>query len=341
MTNRQLFEKYQNIKKDTGLSFYDTHIHPHDVFGLAKAEKVSFGEKIKVSGPTLLEKLKYSNSALSLLGFLFRNTPGYITREIKKSFPVISEQKLLEVLSASLIDSAVLVPIYPKVSPYELYKSFSSSKFIRLGSADFSLNEIDLEKDLGQQLNMHSIKGIKLHPNIQSFYPEPSRNNITVESKLKVVYQFANKNNLYLLFHGGISYVPTGFSYERREYALLNRFFSGRKSFLADINVPVVIAHLGIYNIKEPDFKIIRRISEFENVHFDTAAVNPKYILNYLNYFTPKKLVFGSDTLYFNLKYNLEMFLRTLYAHSDSKFEENVLSVFHSNFVNNVLRIRS
>ena len=334
MDDQEILSRFQEVKKQAGLIFYDTHFHPHDVFGFHSAH-IEHQDDLQVeNNPTLLERFHYNSFSLTLLEILFRRVPRYIQKEIKKRFKITDQEFLLKTLTDASMDNAVLVPIYPKVSPQSLYSVLDSPRFLRLGSVNFDLEEKELERDLYSQVELYSIRGIKLHPNIQLFYPHPSLNPSVFESKLNAVYRFAEKHKLYLLFHGGISFVPTGSTFEKREYALLKHFFSNRRSFIQDLRIPVVIAHLGVYNVRNPNLDLVLHLAKYKNVYFDTAGVNPAHISTFLKRCGIEKLLFGSDALYFNLKYNLILLLRVLYDYSATNYQENIAKVFSQNYSN-------
>ncbi len=328
-----LLNRFKEIRSRSGLTFFDTHIHTHEVLGVM-GKAGSFSRNYSAS---LLERLNFNNFSLTILGLLFRITPFYIRSEIRKKFPS-SEDSLVRALTDASIDKATLVPINPNVSPRSLYEDFSSEDFVRLGSPDFSLSLESLNQDLEIQLTQYSIVGIKLHPNIQSFFPHPGKNADVLREKLDLIYRFAEKHKLYLLIHGGISYVPAGGGFELREYGTISNFFDGGIFFLGKLSVPVVIAHLGIYNESNPRWDLIEKIMTYPNIYFDTAGVNPKYIERFLKKGGVSKLLFGSDAMYFNIRHSVESVLNVLYRYSKVDFEKNVISVFSKTYTDYICK---
>ncbi len=339
MKYSDLFKKYLAIKKSTGAVFYDSHVHPFEVFGLKKEGKeIELPVNSSTFSPTLLEKLKFNDVSLLILQGLFRFFPKYIRGEIRKSYRPSGDKILQTLLSNAGIDKATLVPIYPEASPHDIYKVFTDKTAIRLGSVNFSLSETELIRDLENQLSTYKIRGIKLHSNIQSFYPNPSENEELLALKLRATYNYAEKNGLYLLFHGGRSFIPENSIFQKKEFALPKHFITALKESLNTIRVPIIIAHLGVYNIPSPHIDDLRPLIEHDNVYFDTAGVNPKHAVNFLKLYGSKRLIFGSDAQYFNCKHAVVLLLGALNKFNPSDFEENVLNVFSTTYEHLILK---
>lgn len=336
-TEKKLLEMFVKIKSDRKLVYYDTHIHPSDVFGLCDHSAHAH------NGPSLLERLEYSDSVLEILRLLFLYFPRYIKSEIRKKFPYQNEQQLLEEMQRAYIDHGVIVPIPPHATPQKIYANFGSKKFVRLGSIDIhSLSEDDIENEIQSQIQTYQIVGIKLHPNIQSFYPEPSLNDNILRGKLEKIYRIAEKNRLYILIHGGLSYVPTAFDsrekFEKRQFGLLQNFFAENgHTFISELHIPIIIAHLGLYNVINAQFDEIDILSKFSNVYFDTAGISPKLIQRYITKNGIDRLVFGSDAPYFDLRYNIYLVLKAVSSCNKIDFAEAVSKIFSLNY-NKILR---
>ncbi len=323
-----LFNHFLEIKKKSGSVFYDTHTHPRDVLGVV-GKNPSCCEQH--SSPSLLERLKYGNFSLAILRQLFFHAPGYIKKEIIKKYKGLTEATFLKKMDEAGIDQSCIVPLYPSSLPNEVFAEFTSKRFLKLGSVNFSLNVTEIKKDLINQITQYSILGIKLHPNIQGFYPNPEENTEEIREKLKLVYDLAKEHGLYLLFHGGGSYIPSEQGFNYKNYADLTNFTKILNE-LSSSKIFVVIAHLGIYNITNPDLASVSELSRIKNIYFDTAGVSPAHIERFLELSGPEKLIFGSDMPYFNLKYNITLLLQALHHYKKEKFDENVLKVFSKNF---------
>jgi len=327
---KEVFKKFLELKNKTGVTFYDTHVHPMEVFGIEdKQQKDRSSENIY--DPSLLEKLKYSNFSLSILRLLFCLTPQYIRGEISKKFIHTNQDFLLRELELAGINKAILLPVYPYAKPEKIYNDFKSEKFIHLGSLNLDLNASEIKQSLQQQIDKYSIVGLKLHPNIQNFYPIPELNDVYTREKLEKAVAVAKDKSLYLLFHGGLSFAPEKNGFVKKEYALIDNFLN-HTNFLKTLGVPIVIAHLGFYNVKNPNIKKLGSLIEIPNLYFDTAGVNPKYVEEFLNLFGPDRLIFGSDAPYFNMRYNLIMILGAIYEFDNEEFEKNVLKIFSENY---------
>ena len=328
--SREVFKKFLELKNKTGATFYDTHVHPMEVFGIEDRQQKGHYNK-NIYSPSLLEKLKYSNFSLSVLRLLFYFTPQYIRGEISKKFVHTDQDFLLRELGLAGINKATLLPVYPYAKPEKIYSDFKSEKFIHLGSLNLDLSTDEIKQSLQQQIDRYSIVGLKLHPNIQNFYPIPELNDVYIREKLEKAISVAKDKSLYLLFHGGLSFAPEKNSFVKKEYALIDNFLN-HTDFLKTLGVPIVIAHLGFYNVKNPNIKKLGSLMEIPNLYFDTAGVNSKYVEEFLNLFGPDRLIFGSDAPYFNMRYNLTMVLSAIHKFNKAEFERNVLKIFSENY---------
>ena len=69
-----LFQLFLDVKSKNRLEIIDSHVHPMDVLGAQKTNKVSnLKEPIRESmlKPSLLEYLEYNNLSLSILKIIF------------------------------------------------------------------------------------------------------------------------------------------------------------------------------------------------------------------------------------------------------------------------------
>jgi len=336
--NTELFNLYKNLKKDGGFKYYDTHTHPFDVLGITdKTSGINNKDEIK---PSLLEKLKFNDLSLGVLDKIFRYLPRYIENNVIKSFSQRGVSHFIEQMNESGIDVSTLVPVSPFLE-LEHLNEYASERFIKLGSINIhSVTKEEIPVIISNQIKTQGIRGIKLHPNIQRFYPNPADNPKNIREKLEIIYSTVNKENIYILFHGGISYIKSSKGFEKVDYADLKNFHSENKEFLREIKVPIVLAHLGIYNVIRPDIDLIGEIStKYDNIFFDTAAVNQSHIINYTKKYGLSRLVFGSDAKYFNMKYAVKTIINALQCiDSNLSLEERILTVFNKNYELKILR---
>ena len=179
-------------------------------------------------------------------------------------------------MEKSLVDEAVFLPVEPWINTEWSGKYYSNKKFLLLGS--FDVHRIDknkIEERVKYYIEKYKIVGIKLHPNLQGFKPLPKDNPQEIAERLKVIYKMAEKYSLYLLFHGGTSFY-TNFPDKKYQNfkrannnALLENFCDENgKSEIFDLNIPVVIAHLGHFGLNKINYKLAKKIIENNNTSF-------------------------------------------------------------------------
>lgn len=336
MNKENLFKFFLQLKNKTGIEIVDTHIHPFDILGVNKLVYFNRDNRnVKISSPSFVERLEYRNSALYILKILFYLTPNLIRFNIAKTFASTNEERILSEMNEAGIDRGVLLPVAPFVDSQIIAQHYNSRRFIRLGSIDIhSISYEEIEKDITNQIQKFGIKGLKLHPNLQEFYPNPSRNEPELARKLLKIYKVAEDKKIYLLFHGGISYLINNIK-RKTSYGILENFFDYNKnSEVFQYNIPIIIAHFGHYNITHPNFRLLHHIAQnYKNVFFDTSGVSPILIKKGIEIVGIKRVVFGSDALYFKEKLSLQLVLKSLVlADVRESIEERIIKIFSQNY---------
>lgn len=310
--------------------FFDTHIHPFDVLGCCDS---STKKNKNTHTPTLLERMQFGRFALGLLEFLFKFVPAYMHSEIKKPFGDAVAVLRAEMKKAG-ITKMVLVPVLPYVSTQKIFDTFSNSEIL-LGTVDihkWSLEEI--EDKIVEQIQKYGIRGIKLHPNIQGFFPLPNQNSIVVGEKLKKVYQVINQQKLYVLIHAGFSFVKNGTNFKKVSFAHIANFVNTNGNLFKLIKTPIILAHMGKYNVVDQSNEVVGRIvKKYNHVYVDTAGVAYSEIGDFMSDYGYEKIVFGSDALYFNIAYNVNKVLDQIALHVPKrKWEDAIIKIFSSNY---------
>lgn len=342
-----ILSKISEIKKNTGLQIIDTHVHSLDVMGVVHYADIKneYNTKKDYLTPGILEKLNYGKIATIGSKLSLKFSPEGVNNIIRKTYKEVAEKRILDEMDVSLVDRVVMLPVAPWLSTKIVKERFLSERLITLGSVDIhniKLEEID--SFLKNLVANYKIKGIKLHSNLQNFKPQPSHNKKDLAEKLHCLYKFAEREHLYLLFHGGVSFYTdfTDIKYKgdisrSRTNGILKNFCDshGKSELFENYNVPIIIAHLGHYGIMSPDYKLIKTISKkFANVCFDTAGVSPAFLRNVLNSIPSEKIVFGSDALYNRMAYNLaNVYLAAEGAKNGEKKENIISNIFQRNFL--------
>jgi len=326
----KLFDRFLEIKAKKNFQVVDVHVHPLDVLGTKVIQRKTLYKR----DPSLLERFEYNAPSLSILKMLFFAFPSYIKREINKKFTNYNIEILEREMQFAGIDRSVLMPVEPLVSTEQVATNFSSRSCSFAGSIDLRRIELDkIEQNIDLQIRKFGIIGFKLHPNIQEFYPQPAMNDKETGLKLERLYEILEARKIFLLFHGGISYMLDG--KVRREFANLKNFCSADgNSEVFKYKIPIIIAHFGNYNIARPNFDYIKYIAgRFPNVFFDTSGISPRIVAKGIEVVGIKKVLFGSDAPYFNMKYGLALVLKALLmTNIKEDYDERVSSVLGLNF---------
>ncbi len=134
-----------------------------------------------------------------------------------------------------------------------------------------ALDELERIKGLG-------LKGVKLHPEYQSFYPD--------DEKMKPIYRRISELGLVVLFHAGYGY---GFadSIHGRPENFLNA--------LKWIDTEVVAAHWGGTRCWEDVFKLLCGEDIWFDLAFSYGNIPEPLAQKILDKHTPDRLLFGSD----------------------------------------------
>jgi predicted TIM-barrel fold metal-dependent hydrolase len=253
-------------------------------------------------------------------------------------------------MDKSLIDSIVFLPVEPWTPTKKVYENLNHERFILLGSFDIHNWDINkIRKKLKIYLEKYRIKGIKLHPNLQGFKPRPSDNDEKIKQKLKTIYRFAEKNNLYLLFHGGISFYTKEKNkkfknYPRStNYAVIENFFDnkGKCEILENFKVKMIIAHLCHFGLGKINYELVKLATKrYKNLYFDTAAVSFKLTEKYIDMIGDEKIILGSDAAYngmFNSVANIYKISQKFKKNKQIKVCKNILAKNYLRIINSQL----
>ncbi len=128
-------------------------------------------------------------------------------------------------------------------------------------------------------LAKNNIKGIKMHPEYQNFYPD--------DGGLKTIYETCTKNNIFILFHAG---ADAAFDFDNAK-GIPRRFKQVIKSYP---DLKIILAHMGGYQIWDYVYKELVGL----NVYFDTAFCNEmedNILVSLIKAHGYDKIIFGTD----------------------------------------------
>jgi len=345
-----LIKSISQLKRVHGFEIVDSHVHPLDVMGILDRDAYDFDKVINsfdhkyYTSPTAIEIFRYGRVA-NLLSQQFCNFfPNKINNELANSFHGISEERLLKEMDIAGVDRCALIPIEPWSETTQLCENFRNDRFFRLASLDVHSIPIEaIEPALKEYKQKYKVVGIKMHPNLQNFYPQPSNNETEVKEKLLKIYRLLGEMKLYLVIHGGKSFFtkrlnPTFKGKVRSRFnALLENYITedGGSEIFDNCDCPIIISHLGHYGTLSFDLSLIKKISKrYKNIYFDTAGSSPKYIRKMLYALGNERMIFGSDAIYNRMAYNLVfLYLAIRSYYRASEFVHAFSNVVNLNFL--------
>ena len=345
-----ILTEVRKLKEKSGLTIVDSHIHPLDVMGVVHySETRSDCPDQDYLQPGILEKFNYNKIEKLGSRAYFKLHPRGVEGIIEKTYQHVNVDRMIKEMEASLTDKGVLLSLDPWAPTETVGKKYShDSRFLILGSID--VNEIDvseIEKKILSYIQSYNIVGLKFHPNLQNFKPQPSHNNPLIGERLHKIYDVAARNNLYLLFHGGISNFTKKINkrYEvserSRHNALLKNFVNkDGTSELFSYGMQIVIAHIGHYGMVNIDYSLVSEIcKKYPNVFFDTSGVSSHTIGKTINMVPSDRLIFGSDALYNRIAYNIAFLYNAVMGSGVYEtWETSLVNILGRNFYNYILK---
>ncbi|HNZ30122.1 MAG: Amidohydrolase [Candidatus Aerophobetes bacterium ADurb.Bin490] len=150
---------------------------------------------------------------------------------------------------------------------------------ICLGTMHPSMGRAAFEE--AEFLAQNRVKGVKMHPQIQNFYPD--------DNNMKDIYEACEKNGLYMLQHAGAGAEP---DFDRAKIKGLPESF--KNVIQAHPDLKLVIAHMGGLNMWDEAMKFLCG----KNVLFDTAyctVMESNLLSEIVKCHGADKIMFGSD----------------------------------------------
>lgn len=226
----------------------------------------------------------------------------------------------LRLMDRAGVDRSVLVSVATKPSQMRTINDFLHSlgneRFVPFGAVypDPDDNEHSILEET-ERISKLGLKGIKLHPEYQNFYPD--------EEKLYPFYDLCSQLGLPLLFHAGedIGFKPP-------YHGTPDRFATLAKAFP---NLKVICAHFGGWRMWDDVAEIL---SEYKNIYYDTAFCS-KYLKReaaerLINKKGVDNIMLGSDIPWEDPKASIEFIdsLRISGGDKDSILGANAARIF-------------
>jgi len=339
----------KDLKRDYGIEVIDTHTHPMDVMGTVHpSEYFNLHEKrnddVKKPKEGILELLQYGTLVSIISPLYYKFFPNSVHEIIRNVYKYYDKNRMLREMDVSCIDKSVLLPINPWVDFSAIKKNYNHNRFYHLCSVDVHGIKIENIRTYIKECKNNGAIGIKMHPNLQGFYPNPSDNKKDVCKKLKVIYSSAEEEKMYMLFHGGKSFYVDKVNKKYKDdfrddkYGLIENYIdkNGNSEVFGKYKIPVIIAHLGHFGVLSFNKNIMKNIAKlYNNVYFDTSGCSPGLILSALGSISYKKMIFGTDTLYNRSIYGLYFLKKAVSKfYEEEKAKEVMVNILSHNFKN-------
>ena len=169
----------------------------------------------------------------------------------------------LRLMNRAGVDRSVLVSVATKPSQMrtinEFLHSLESDRFVPFGAIypDADNSEYSILEET-ERISSLGLKGIKLHPEYQNFYPD--------DEKLYPFYDLCSQLGLPILFHAG-----DDLGFKPPYHGTPDRFAALAKAFP---NLKIICAHFGGWRMWVDVEEIL---SEYKNIYYDTAFCS-KYL---------------------------------------------------------------
>lgn len=364
MIEKKYLRILNKLVQQQGLEIIDVHVHPFDVMETPdshdyhklnellyqhediRGEKYSLKVFRRTSIADRLKLNRFANDILSLFdGRGWRN----LTERVKSPpYQYIGIKRLVDEMKMAGIKKEVLLSVEPFNKLQDVYKYYKhSDQFFFLASVDIhQMNKYEILQHLNWQIKYFPVVGIKLHPNLQGFYPYPPDNSPSITDKLEAIYHFARENDLYIMLHSGLFEIPVNHEmlqnypvYQKRasdKYGMISGFVNdnGYSPLFDTYNNTFLIAHMFYSGTKYTQIDRISGIlNKYPHVYADTSNV-PAFVLSEVIKHTGSgKLLFGSNALYNKQLIELLVTIKSIENGApDNRFEDYCLSILGRNF---------
>ncbi len=364
----KLYKKYypilETLLQTYNLEITDTHTHPLEVMNCLDLESFrpadmdlwefpSNGKPYEAVKEGYLDggfvtNLNHNRADTILSKFAFSFLPSEVERSIKDSYAFIGGKRILDEMNASRIRKSILLAVSPFNRIDDIFRLYGQSyRWDFLGSLDIhGIDGKSIEEEIERQKREFHICGIKMHPNLQGFYPYPEDNPDEIAGKLDILYRTAEKRGLYILLHGGRSNIVAGerqvqkFPYmldkSGGHYGLPRNYYDkkGRSRLLEGYGCTFVLAHCVNYGINRPDVKsLIRFYHNYPHLWLETSSISAGLIAEIVRNADSERILFGSDALYNNQLNELLICIKGIEGGSEPElFEKTCCRILGENY---------
>jgi predicted TIM-barrel fold metal-dependent hydrolase len=206
-------------------------------------------------------------------------------RKLKVAVPGMgAPEDLLRMMQEAEVARSILLPLakghddVSTLNDWVLSVSQENAELTAFGAVHPFMKDLDDELD---RLALHGVKGVKMMPLLQEFYPDDPR--------CTRLYEALIKRKMILVTHAGRDPL------EREEVFGTPERFAGALESFPDLKV--VLAHLGGLRMWDEVKRYL--LPAGGNVYFDTAYVSfymgPQEMQELISDIGPERVIFGSD----------------------------------------------
>ena len=190
---------------------------------------------------------------------------------------------LLDFMDKSNIDFSVIQPVSTSVLQVEVINDWlikTVDKYRgRIGAFGTIYPDFGPYRDELKKIKDGGLKGVKFHPNFQSFYPD--------DEEMTDIYREIIKNDLWALFHAGDEVTPV-----KKLYSNIDSFINLRSRFP---DLKIILAHMGGFKLwEEAEKKIVGR-DFYLDVSYTLGFLDASRIKEMIFAHGTEKILFGTD----------------------------------------------
>lgn len=348
----------KNITNKSLIKIVDCHVHPLDVLNQIDISTYNtIGEKLyslkheanvdwrnnfyKIHFPS---QLKHTLPEILIMRFGFNFLKNMVKRGIDSLYEVVGSKRIDFEMKSSYISKSVFLPVEPFCKLEDIIAFYPpDEKYTTLVSPDFTLSVNNMKSKLLEQIEQNRSCGIKIHPNIQGVNLIINSNNNF--EKLETIFSIAEKNRLYLHFHGGRSnFLPNRYqnlkhqtiAKKQQNYSRLENFIKSPilNVLFSKYDCNIIIAHLASYGeINLPVKKMKLLLNKFPNIKFDTSGTSSYSISKAIKSLGSEYIIYGSDSFYSNSLLELEIAIEgVINSCSKQNLEYEISKIFSENY---------
>ncbi len=228
---------------------------------------------------------------------------------------------LLGEMDRTGVDKAWILSLAPQLTRNEdltrdwyngIQKSGAQDRLILWGAVH--PRDKNAEKKLRLQKKKYGIRGVKLHPSVQKFFPD--------DTKAMKIYALCEELNLPVIWHAGRAGVGPE---ETWKYSTMNRYIEPLKSFP---NMRFIFGHSGNRDWKEA----LEIAVDNKNVWCDTHGLGLPALRQFIDRVGAERVLFGTDWPFYHIAASMAKALHV--TEGDRKVRQLLLRENAENFLN-------